>query len=86
MKVFIDTDCEAPSSFVRYANFLGGNDPHERLRRTSRTEIAGAVWSSLNSTTSPPFPKTTTGRIAVKVVKHRGEKVLKVYEVLPRAQ
>jgi adenine-specific DNA-methyltransferase len=37
--------------------------------------------STLYSTGSRPFPQPETGRIAVKVINHYGDEVLKVYEV-----
>ncbi len=39
------------------------------------------AWSSLYSTVSRPFTKPGTGRIAVKVINHYGDEVMKVYEV-----
>ena len=78
---FIDTDYDDRSFFVRHAYFLGGDDPYERLRKTLRAEIDEAAWSSLYSTTSRTFPKPSTGKIAVKVINHYGDEVLKVYQV-----
>ena len=40
-----------------------------------------AAWASLYSTTSRPFDRPTTGRIAVKVINHYGDEVLKVFPV-----
>ena len=42
-----------------------------------------AAWSSLYSTVSRPFDPPSTGKIAVKVINHYGDEVLKVYSVLP---
>ena len=36
---------------------------------------------ALNSDTSRPFPKPTSGRIAVKVINHLGDEVMKVFGV-----
>jgi adenine-specific DNA-methyltransferase len=77
---FIDTNYNEESFFVRHAYFLGGDDPYERLRKTLRAEIDEDAWSSLYGTKSRPFPKPTTGKIAVKVINHYGDEVLKVYE------
>jgi adenine-specific DNA-methyltransferase len=46
-----------------------------------RAEIDEAAWSSLYSTTSRPFTKPETGKIAVKVINHTGDEVLKVFQV-----
>jgi len=78
---FIDTNYNQESFFVRHAYFTGGDEPYERLQRTLRAEIDEDAWASLYSTVSRPFPKPETGRIAVKVINHYGDEVLKVYEV-----
>ena len=52
-----------------------------RLQRTLRAEIDEEAWSSIYSTVIRPFVKPDTGRIAVKVINHYGDEVLKVYEV-----
>jgi adenine-specific DNA-methyltransferase len=46
-----------------------------------RADIDEPAWAALYSTTSRPFPTPTTGKIAVKVINHYGDEVLKVYEV-----
>lgn len=78
---FIDTDYNEESFFVRHAYFLGANDPYDSLRRTLKAEINQEVWESLHSDTSRPFPKPKTGRIAVKVINHLGDEVMKVFRV-----
>ena len=40
-----------------------------------------SAWAALYSTTSYPFEKPKTGKIAVKVINHYGDEVLKVYVV-----
>jgi adenine-specific DNA-methyltransferase len=78
---FIDTDYNEESFFVRHAYFTGGNDPYERLKKALKAEINEAAWSTLYSTKSRPFDKPKNRRIAVKVINHYGDEVLKVYEV-----
>jgi len=78
---FIDTDYNEESFFVRHAYFLGANDPYSALKTTLKAEINQEAWSSLNSDTSRPFPKPNTGRIAVKVINHLGDEVMKVFKV-----
>jgi adenine-specific DNA-methyltransferase len=78
---FIDTDYDQESFFVRHAYFPGGDDPYERLRRALRADIDGAAWQSLCSTVSRPFPTPSTCKIAVKVINHFGDEVMRVYEV-----
>jgi len=76
---FIDTDYNEESFFVRHAYFLGANDPYSALKTTLRAEIDPEAWSTLNSDTSRPFDKPTRGRIAVKVINHLGDEVMKVF-------
>jgi len=76
---FIDTNYNSESFFVRHAYFTGADKPYERLQRTLRAEIDEAAWASIYSTRSRPFPRPTTGKIAVKVINHYGDEVLKVY-------
>jgi adenine-specific DNA-methyltransferase len=78
---FIDTDYNEESFFVRHAYFLGANDPYKSLKTTLRAEINAEAWATLNSDTSRPFPKPAGGRIAVKVINHLGDEVMKVFKV-----
>jgi adenine-specific DNA-methyltransferase len=78
---FIDTDYNEESFFVRHAYFLGANDPYGALKTTLKAEIDEEAWSSLHSDLSRPFPKPKSGRIAVKVINHLGDEVMKVFRV-----
>ncbi len=78
---FIDTDYNEESFFVRHAYFLGANDPYSALKTTLKAEIDAEAWASLNSDTSRPFKKPKSGRIAVKVINHLGDEVMKVFKV-----
>ena len=78
---FIDTDYNEESFFVRHAYFLGANDPYKSLKTTLKAEIDADVWATLNSDTSRPFDKPKSGRIAVKVINHLGDEVMKVFRV-----
>lgn len=78
---FLDTDYNEESFFVRHAYFLGANDPYKALKTTLKAEIDPDAWATLNSDTSRPFPKPSTGRFAVKVINHLGDEVMKVFRV-----
>ena len=78
---FIDTDYNEESFFVRHAYFLGANDPYKSLKTTLKAEINQEAWQSLNSDISRPFAKPKSGRIAVKVINHLGDEVMKVFKV-----
>ena len=78
---FIDTDYNGESFFVRHAYFTGGDEPYEKLKRALRADIDESAWSTLYSTMSRPFAPPDSGKIAVKVINHYGDEVLKVYDV-----
>ena len=78
---FIDTDYNEESFFVRHAYFLGANDPYQSLKTTLKAEIDQEAWESLHSAVSRPFPKPKSGRIAVKVINHLGDEVMKVFKI-----
>jgi adenine-specific DNA-methyltransferase len=77
----LDTDYNEESFFVRHAYFLGANDPYKALKTTLKAEIDEEAWSTLNSDVSRPFAKPASGRIAVKVINHLGDEVMKVFAV-----
>jgi len=78
---FIDTEYNEESFFVRHAYFLGANDPYKALKTTLQAEVDEEAWATLNSDTSRPFDKPKSGRIAVKVINHLGDEVMKVFKV-----
>jgi adenine-specific DNA-methyltransferase len=78
---FIDTDYNEESFFVRHAYFLGAGDPYKALKTTLKAEIDEDAWASLNSDVSRPFARPSSGRIAVKVINHLGDEVMKVFAV-----
>jgi adenine-specific DNA-methyltransferase len=78
----LDTDYNEESFFVRHAYFLGANDPYKALKTTLKAEIDPEAWQSLYSDTSRPFPKPASGRIAVKVINHLGDEVMKIFKVI----
>ena len=78
---FVDTNYNNEAFFVRHAYFTGADRPYEKLKRALKAEIDEDAWASLYSTKSRPFSKPLTGKIAVKVINHYGDEVLKVYEI-----
>jgi adenine-specific DNA-methyltransferase len=78
---FIDTNYDGESFFVRHAYFTGADEPYDKLKRALRADIDEVAWASLYSTVSRPFDPPETGKIAVKVINHYGDEVLKVFEV-----
>lgn len=79
---FIDTNYNGDSFFVRHAYFTGGaKDPFEALRKAVKAEINDEAWSALFKTTSIPFERPTTGKIAVKAINHYGDEALSTFSV-----
>ena len=78
---FVDTDYDEESFFVRHAYFLGAGDPYKSLKTALRAEIDEAAWATLYRDTSRPFKRPSRGRIAVKVINHFGDEVMKVFRV-----
>ncbi len=78
---FVDTDYNEESFFVRHAYFLGASDPYKALKTTLKAEIHRDAWETLHSATSRPFDRPASGRIAVKVINHLGDEVMKVFRV-----
>jgi adenine-specific DNA-methyltransferase len=75
---FLDTDYDGDAFLVRHAYFTGADDPYDKLRRALRADNSPEAWDSLNSTVSRPFPRPKSGKIAIKVINHYGDEVLKV--------
>jgi adenine-specific DNA-methyltransferase len=78
---FIDTNYNGESFFVQHAYFTGNDEPYDKLKKALRAEIDESAWDALYSTISRPFNKPQSGKIAVKVINHYGDEVLKVFEV-----
>ncbi len=78
---FIDTDYNEESFFVRHAYFLGAQDPYKSLKAALRAEIDEEAWATLYRDVSRPFARPETGRIAVKVINHFGDEVMKVFSI-----
>jgi adenine-specific DNA-methyltransferase len=82
---FLDTDYNGESFFVRHAYFLGASDPYKALKTTLKAEIDADAWATLYSDTSRPFRRPDHGRVAVKIINHLGDEVMKVFRVDDRA-
>ena len=64
----------------RQAGFPGANDPCRALRTTLEAEIDPEVWATLHgAAVSRPFPKPGSGCLAIKVINHLGDEVMKVF-------
>jgi hypothetical protein len=57
------------------------DEPYEKLRKALWAEIDEGEWAKLHSATSQPFDPPKSGKIAVNVIDHFGDEVLKVYPI-----
>jgi type III restriction enzyme len=71
--------------FERLRPFFCQVEAVEALKTTLKAEIDEAAWETIHSDTSRPFVKPASGRVAVKVINHLGDEVMKVYSVPSRA-
>ena len=78
---FIDTSYDGNSFFVRHAYFTGAGDPYKALKTALKADIDEETWARVYSTISRPFDVPATGQIAIKVINHYGDEVMRVYEV-----
>jgi adenine-specific DNA-methyltransferase len=76
---FIDTDYNEESFFVRHAYFLGANDPYKALKTTLKAEIDERSLGHAEQRHLTPLRQAQVGRIAVKVINHLGDEVMKVF-------
>ena len=78
---FIETAYNGEAFFVRHAYFTGEGEPYKQLQRALNSEIDAEAWEALYRTESLPFVKPESGKIAVKVINHYGDEVMKEYKV-----
>ncbi|MEC4682097.1 MAG: site-specific DNA-methyltransferase [Nitrospirota bacterium] len=78
---FIDTDYNGESFFVRHAYFTGADEPYDNLKRALKAEVDEVSWSSMYRTISRPFEKPASRKIAVKVINHYGDEIMKIFYV-----
>jgi adenine-specific DNA-methyltransferase len=78
---FVDTDYNGESFFVRHAYFTGADRPMEKLKKALKADVDENAWSSIYGTVSRPFKNPSNKKVAIKVINHYGDEVLKVFEV-----
>ena len=78
---FIDTAYNGEAFFVRHAYFTGTDEPYKQLQKALNSEIDEEAWEALYRTESLPFAKPECGKIAVKIINHYGDEVMKEYKV-----
>ena len=77
----LDTDYNEEAFFARHVYFPGRDKVYDAFKKFLNNDIDAEEWESVAKTTSRPFPRPKTGRIAVKVINHFGDEVMKIFEV-----
>jgi len=78
---FIDTNYNEEAFFVTHAYFTGAQKPYEKLKKALKAEIDEELWGQLYTTVSRPLPKPSTNKVAIKVINHYGDEVMKVIKI-----
>jgi len=80
---FLDTDYDGDAFFVRHAYFTGADDPYDRLRRALRADISDEArgYRERHDLPAVPHPKHRSGKLAIKVINHYCDEVMKVFGV-----
>ena len=77
----LDTDYTGEAFFARQVYFPGGTDVYRAIKQFLKNDIDEEEWESVAQTTSRPFPRPRSGQIAVKVINHFGDEVMKVFRI-----
>ena len=77
----LDTDYNEEAFFARQVYFPGRDKVYDAFKKFLNNDIDREEWESVAKTVSRPFPRPDTGRIAVKVINHFGDEVMKIFEV-----
>ena len=75
----LDTDYTGEAFFARQVYFPGKDDVYKAFKAFLRNDIDEEEWEAVAKTVSRPFPCPKSGQIAVKVINHFGDEVMKVF-------
>ncbi len=78
---FIDTDYDEESPLRPPCLLPRRERPLQGAETTLKAEIDPDAWTALRRAVSHPFPKPRSGHIAVKVINHLGDEVMKVFRI-----
>ena len=77
----LDTDYSGEAFIARQVYFPGRDDVYKAFKAFLKNDIDEEEWATVAKTVSRPFARPTSGQIAVKVINHFGDEVMKVFEV-----
>lgn len=78
---FVDEDYDGRTFCISQAFFPGGKNPWEKVQRALKATIDPEHFEQLRGMESLPFKPGEHHRIAVKVIDHRGNEMLEVFEL-----
>ena len=77
----LDTDYSGEAFFARQVYFPGREDVYKAFKVFLKNDIDEEEWASVARSVSRPFARPKSGQIAVKVINHFGDEVMKIFEV-----
>ena len=77
----LDTDYSGEAFFARQVYFPGREDVYKAFKEFLKNDIDEEEWASVARSVSRPFARPKSGQIAVKVINHFGDEVMKIFEV-----
>lgn len=77
----LDTDYSGEAFIARQVYFPGRDDVYKAFKVFLKNDIDEEEWETVAKTVSRPFARPRSGQIAVKVINHFGDEVMKVFEV-----
>ena len=77
----LDTDYNEEAFFARQVFFPGKDKVFEAFKKFLKDDIDEEEWSAVSKTVSLPFTRPSNGLIAVKVINHFGDEVMKIFKV-----
>ena len=77
----LDTDYSGEAFIARQVYFPGRDDVYKAFKMFLKNDIDEEEWASVAKTESRPFPRPDSGLIAVKVINHFGDEVMKIFRV-----
>ena len=80
----VDTDYNEQCFVARQVFFPDNPTLYKALRQMLNNDIDEEEWEAAAGTLSHPFPRPDSNKIAVKVINHFGDEVMKVYDLSHR--
>ena len=80
----VDTDYNEQCFIARQVFFPDNPTLYKALKKMLNNDIDAEEWESAAGTLSHPFPRPDSNKIAVKVINHFGDEVMKIYDLTHR--